>query len=84
MSTTASPLAGTFNADPVHSNFAFAVRYQGVSLFKGTLDAVEANMGSGTSYERVRPRAPSAASEGRSVRPRTHETDPEPYAPWTC
>ena len=47
MSTTASPLAGTFNADPVHSNFAFAVRYQGVSLFKGTLDAVEATLTDG-------------------------------------
>jgi len=44
MSTTTSPLAGTYNADPVHSNFAFAVRYQGVSLFKGTLDAVEATL----------------------------------------
>ena len=47
MSTTASPLAGTFNADPVHSNFGFAVRYQGVSLFKGTLDAVEATLADG-------------------------------------
>ena len=47
MSTTASPLAGTFSADPVHSNFAFAVRYQGVSLFKGTLDEVEATLADG-------------------------------------
>ncbi|MDA0171895.1 YceI family protein [Solirubrobacter taibaiensis] len=44
MSTTTSPLAGTYNADPVHSNFAFAVRYQGVSLFKGTLDEVTATL----------------------------------------
>jgi polyisoprenoid-binding protein YceI len=44
MSTTATPLAGTFNADPVHSNFGFAVRYQGVSLFKGTLDEVTASL----------------------------------------
>ena len=47
MSTTTSPLAGTYNADPVHSNFGFAVRYQGVSLFKGTLDAVEATLTDG-------------------------------------
>ncbi|RKQ84943.1 polyisoprenoid-binding protein YceI [Solirubrobacter pauli] len=47
MSTTASPLAGTFNADPVHSNFGFAVRYQGVSLFKGTLDEVAATLTDG-------------------------------------
>ena len=44
MSTTTSPLAGTYNADPVHSNFGFAVRYQGVSLFKGTLDEVDAKL----------------------------------------
>jgi polyisoprenoid-binding protein YceI len=44
MSTTAAPLAGTFTADPVHSNFGFAVRYQGVSLFKGTLDDVTATL----------------------------------------
>ena len=44
MSTTTSPLAGTYNADPVHSNFGFAVRYQGVSLFKGTLDEVSATL----------------------------------------
>lgn len=47
MSTTASPLAGTFNADPVHSSFAFAVRYQGVSLFKGTLDGANATLTDG-------------------------------------
>jgi len=44
MSTTTAPLAGTYNADPVHSNFGFAVRYQGVSLFKGTLDEVSATL----------------------------------------
>ena len=42
MSTTATPLAGTFNADPVHSSFGFAVKYQGVSIFRGTLDEVAA------------------------------------------
>jgi polyisoprenoid-binding protein YceI len=47
MSTTAAPLAGTFVADPVHSSFGFAVRYQGVSLFKGTLDEVTASLTDG-------------------------------------
>jgi len=47
MSTTAAPLAGTYAADPVHSNFGFAVRYQGVSLFKGTLDEVNATLTEG-------------------------------------
>ena len=47
MSATASPLAGTFNADPVHSSFGFAVRYQGVSLFKGTLDGATATLSDG-------------------------------------
>jgi polyisoprenoid-binding protein YceI len=42
--TTATKLAGTYTADPVHSSFAFGVRYQGVSLFKGTLDEVDAKL----------------------------------------
>jgi polyisoprenoid-binding protein YceI len=45
--TTATALAGTFNADPVHSSFGFAVRYQGVSLFKGTLGDVSATLADG-------------------------------------
>ena len=42
--STATALSGTYNADPVHSSFGFAVRYQGVSLFKGTLDEVAATL----------------------------------------
>ena len=45
--TTATKLAGTYAADPVHSSFAFSVRYQGVSLFKGTLDDVTASLADG-------------------------------------
>ena len=41
MSTTTA-LAGTFNADPVHSSFGFAVKYQNVSNFRGTLGEVAA------------------------------------------
>jgi polyisoprenoid-binding protein YceI len=44
---TATQLQGTYVADPVHSSFGFAVRYQGVSLFKGTLDEVEAKIADG-------------------------------------
>jgi polyisoprenoid-binding protein YceI len=48
MSTiTASPLAGTYAADPVHSSFGFAVRYQGVSVFRGTLTDVSATLADG-------------------------------------
>jgi polyisoprenoid-binding protein YceI len=42
--STATALAGTFNADPVHSSFGFAVKYQNVSLFRGTLDEVAATL----------------------------------------
>jgi len=42
MATTATPLSGTYNADPVHSSFGFSVPYQGVSLFRGTLSEVSA------------------------------------------
>ena len=45
--TTTSPLAATYVADPIHSSFGFSVRYQGVSLFKGTLDEVEAKLADG-------------------------------------
>ena len=45
--TTATQLSGTYLADPVHSSFGFAVRYQGVSLFKGTLDDVNATLTDG-------------------------------------
>ena len=44
---TATALAGTYNADPVHSSFGFAVRYQGVSLYRGTLDDVTATLADG-------------------------------------
>src|ERR1700712_1023741 len=48
MSTTApAPLTGTYGADPVHSSFGFSVRYQGVSLFRGTLSDVEATLADG-------------------------------------
>ena len=42
MATATTPFAGAFDADPVHSSFNFAVRYQGVSLFRGSLDEVTA------------------------------------------
>ena len=44
MSTTTTPLAGTYVADPIHSSFGFSVRYQGVSIFRGTLDEVDAKL----------------------------------------
>ena len=39
--------SSTYVADPVHSSFGFAVRYQGVSLFRGTLDEVAATLTDG-------------------------------------
>ncbi len=47
MSATASPLSRTYTADPVHSSFGFAVRYQGVSLFRGTLSDVSVTLADG-------------------------------------
>jgi polyisoprenoid-binding protein YceI len=46
MSTTTA-LAGTYVADPVHSSFGFAVKYQGVSVFRGTLGEVAATLADG-------------------------------------
>ena len=47
MSTATTPFAGTFTADPVHSSFGFAVTYQGVSVYRGTLNEVEAKLADG-------------------------------------
>ncbi len=47
MSTVTSPLSGTYAADPVHSSFAFAVKYQGVSLYRGSLDEAQATFADG-------------------------------------
>ena len=48
MTTATTPfLSGTYTADPVHSSFGFGVRYQGVSLFKGTLNEVAAQLTDG-------------------------------------
>ena len=44
---TQTLLDGAYVADPVHSSFGFAVRYQGVSLFRGTLSDVEATLADG-------------------------------------
>jgi polyisoprenoid-binding protein YceI len=44
MTTTATTVTGTYNADPVHSSLGFAVRYQGVSIFRGTLTEVDAKL----------------------------------------
>jgi polyisoprenoid-binding protein YceI len=45
--TTTTPLGGTYTADPVHSSFGFAVRYQGVSVYRGTLSDVAATLSDG-------------------------------------
>jgi polyisoprenoid-binding protein YceI len=74
MTTATTGLAGTFNADPVHSSFGFAVRYQGVSLYKGTLDDVTATLSDGKL-------AGSAKVESISIRQpeqfRAHVLSPE-------
>lgn len=44
MSSATTPLTGNYVADPVHSSFGFAVRYQGVSVFRGTLEDVSASL----------------------------------------
>ena len=42
--STPTALAGTFASDPVHSSFGFAVKYQNVSIFRGTLSEVNATL----------------------------------------
>ena len=45
--STATALAGTYASDPVHSSFGFAVKYQNVSIFRGTLGEVTATFADG-------------------------------------
>jgi len=47
MSTYITPLSGTYAADPIHSSFGFAVKYMGVSTFRGTLNSVDAKLEAG-------------------------------------
>lgn len=47
MSTSTTPISGSYATDPIHSSFGFAVRYMGVSTFKATLDKVGAELNVG-------------------------------------
>jgi polyisoprenoid-binding protein YceI len=47
MAATSTPLSGAYTADPIHSSFGFAVKYQGVSVFRGTLNEVDATLSGG-------------------------------------
>jgi polyisoprenoid-binding protein YceI len=47
MNTYTTPISGTYVADPIHSSVGFAVKYMGVSTFRGTLDTVSAKLESG-------------------------------------
>jgi polyisoprenoid-binding protein YceI len=44
MSIHTTTLTGTYGADPIHSSCAFAVKYLGVSTFRGTLGRVSAEL----------------------------------------
>lgn len=48
MSTTIQQVpAGTYNLDPAHSTFGFAVTHNGVSRFRGQFDQVDARLNNG-------------------------------------
>jgi polyisoprenoid-binding protein YceI len=44
MSSNTTSISGVYAADPIHSSFGFAVKYMGVSTFRGTLDNVTAKL----------------------------------------
>jgi polyisoprenoid-binding protein YceI len=44
MTTAVQPFSGTYASDPVHSSFVFAVRYSGLSDFRGSLSDVRATL----------------------------------------
>jgi polyisoprenoid-binding protein YceI len=47
VTTAVQPFSGTHVSDPVHSSFGFAVRYSGISDYRGTLDDVRAALTAG-------------------------------------
>jgi len=47
MTTATEELAGTFNADPDHSSFSFAIKHMKVSSFRATFGDVEAKLVAG-------------------------------------
>src|SRR4051794_3577491 len=47
MTTATLPLAGRYQADPVHSSFGFAVKHMGINTFRGTLAEVDASLNDG-------------------------------------
>ena len=68
MATATIPFAGAFDADPVHSSFNFSVRYQGVSLFRGSMDEVSASFAGEESGARL-----EGAAKVESISIRTPE-----------
>src|SRR3954467_11024264 len=74
MAATATPLSGTYAVDPVHWSFGVAVKYQGVSVFRGTLREVDATLAAGRLQG-------TAKVESISIRPpehfRAHVLSPE-------
>jgi polyisoprenoid-binding protein YceI len=70
MSTYTTPLTGTYVADPIHSSFAFAVKYMGGATFRGTLEKVSAKLEDGPSGSIL---TGSAEVESISIR------HPEPF-----
>ena len=47
MATTTQIPAGTYNLDPVHSTFGFAVTHNGVSKFRGHFEKADAQLSDG-------------------------------------
>jgi polyisoprenoid-binding protein YceI len=47
------PTTGTYVADPIHSSFGFAVKHNGVSMFRGQFEQVQARLEDGVLYGAV-------------------------------
>jgi polyisoprenoid-binding protein YceI len=48
MTTDATPINGAYAADPIHSSLGFAVKYMGISTFRGTLGVLAAELTAGS------------------------------------
>jgi polyisoprenoid-binding protein YceI len=76
--TALQPLAGAYTADPVHSSFSFAVRYMGVSTFRGTLGDVGTTLTAGPDGAALEGAAQVESISIRTPQPfRDHVLSPE-------
>jgi len=77
---------GTYTVDPIHSTFGFAVRHNGVSLFRGQFEKVDASLRDGVLRGTVQVdsvKTPIADLRGHLLSPEFFDTERTPTIDFT-